>query len=73
MNTTTTGDQTNPAVIALKKLAFLIAYVSDDSNNKGIYVRKFTPNSSSNIVTNSWSGGSEILVNDQENDEQNFP
>jgi hypothetical protein len=59
VNQVSAGDQTESAIVALTGLKFLIAFYTV----RGIIkTRIWTPNSSSNITTNTWTSGNEELV-----------
>lgn len=69
VNQVSVGDQTESATVALKDLKFLIAFYTDTDPGV-IKTRMWTPNSSSDVTTNTWTAGTEELVNTETNDSQ---
>ena len=69
VNQDTTRDHTSSVLVALTGLKFLIAFYTN--GNPGIIkTRMWTPHSSSDITTNTWTGGNEQLVKSEKNDGQ---
>ena len=62
VNQVPAGNQTDSATVALTGLKFLMAFSTDDYPST-INTRLWTPNSSSDITTNTWTAGNEESVN----------
>jgi hypothetical protein len=60
VNKNSAGDQTHSATVALTGLKFMIAFYTVDV---GVKTRMWTPNSGSDVTTNTWTVGNEDLVN----------
>ena len=60
VNQVSEGGQTESATVALTGLKFLIAFYTDSGYIK---TRMWTPSSSSDVTTNTWTAGNEESVN----------